>query len=88
MGSLFRGYGLHDLQPYLVYFYKPRCGHENKTVTNGTIIILDGRGHLTPSLKLENILHLRKLTTNLISIYKLINDLNSKVTFFNQFCVF
>ena len=41
-----------------------------------------------PSLNLQNVLYVPKLSTNLISIHKLTKDLNYVVTFFNSHYVF
>lgn len=59
-------------------------------MANGITLTVACRGNvlLTSSLKLENVLHLPKLTTNLISIQRLAKDLSCKVTFSNEFYLF
>lgn len=70
--------------------YTP-CSSSKKIVTaDGSLSIVPGEGNIkiNPNLILENVLHVLKLFTNLISIVKLSKDLNCKVTFFPSHCEF
>nr|KYP36608.1 Copia protein [Cajanus cajan] len=60
------------------------------TIANGNnVSIIDsGNIQLEPSIFLHNVLHVPKLANNLISIQKLITDLNCSVTFFHSHCSF
>ncbi|PIM99843.1 RNA-directed DNA polymerase [Handroanthus impetiginosus] len=55
---------------------------------SGTIVAGHGDIELRPSLSLKNVLHVPKLTTNLLSINKLTKDLNCAAIFFDTHCVF
>ncbi|RDX91202.1 hypothetical protein CR513_26842, partial [Mucuna pruriens] len=53
------------------------------TIVNGDYVPIVGFGNiqLQPSLSLHNVLHAPKMANNLISIHKLIQDLNYVITF-------
>jgi len=60
------------------------------TVANGSTTPVNGHGniHLQPSFPLRNVLHVPKLSNNLLSIQKITQDLNCAVVFFPSHCVF
>lgn len=59
-------------------------------MANGSLATVAGFEdiHITPILTLKNVLCVLKLSTNLISIQKLIHDLKFYVTFFPYYCIF
>ena len=70
--------------------YQPSSNEHHITITDGshTSVTCYGKIKLNPSLNLQNVLYVPKLSTNLISIHKLTKDLNCVVTFFHSHCVF
>ena len=60
------------------------------TVANGSLTIVAGQGTipLNPFFTLKRVLHVPNLTANLLSIRKLIKDINYSVTFFLDHCIF
>ncbi|XP_076916331.1 uncharacterized protein LOC143575998 [Bidens hawaiensis] len=58
-------------------------------IPNGDVIPVKGRGECTliGGAKIKNVLHIPKLTCNLLSVSRLTNDLQSAITFFPDFCV-
>ena len=80
------------MTPHPSYFssYSPLSGKHHITVANGTHTPVTGCGNvkIQPSLQLNKVLHVPKLSNNLVSIHKLTQDLNCAVTFFNSHCVF
>lgn len=70
--------------------YTPCQSSRKITVTNGTTTTVAGIGdiYITPSLVLKNVLHISKLSTDLVSIQKLTRDLNCHVTFYPSYCEF
>ena len=81
-----------DMTPHSSYFssYTFLTGNQHITVANGshTPITDCGNIQLQSSLHLNNVLHVLKLSNNLLSIHKITQDLNCVVTFFNFHCVF
>ena len=70
--------------------YSP-CPSNTKVVTiDGSVTTVAGIGdvQINSSLTLKNVLHVPKLTTNLISIHKLTHDLCCQVTFNDTYCIF
>ena len=70
--------------------YSP-CPSTRKVVTaDGTLTTVAGIGdvQINSSLTLKNVLHVLKLSTNLISIHKLTHDLCCQVTFNDTYCIF
>jgi len=70
--------------------YTPCPSTRKITVADETTTTVAGVGdiHITPSLVLKNVLHVPKLSTNLMSIQKLTKDLNCHVTFYPSYCDF
>ena len=67
------------------------CPCNRKIVTtDGSLTTVAGIGDvkISPSLLLKNVLHVPRLTTNLVSIQKLTKDLHCKVVFNHSYCVF
>ena len=64
--------------------YTALYGNQYITVANGSNTPVTGRGniHLQPSFPIKNVLHVPKLSNNLLSIQKLTQDLNCAVVFF------
>ena len=69
----------------------------NPCPSSGKIVIADGSlttvvgvrdVQISPTLTLRNVLHVPKLSTNLVYIQKLTQDLGCIVTFFLTYCVF
>ncbi|KAL2320148.1 hypothetical protein Fmac_029117 [Flemingia macrophylla] len=80
------------MTPHPSYFssYTTSSGNQHITVANGshTPVLGCGNIQLQPSLHLKNVLHVPKLSNNLMSIHKVTQDLNCAVTFFHSHCVF
>lgn len=59
-------------------------------VASGSLAIVAGFGdiHITPTLILQNVLHVPKLSASLVSIKKLTHDLKCYAVFFPSDCVF
>lgn len=70
--------------------YKPTLGNQQITVVDGspTNIARQGNLYLTPSISLKDVLHIPKLSTNLISVHKIAKELHCKIIFFDFHCVF
>ena len=64
--------------------------HRKIATADGSLTIVAGIGDvkISPSLMLKNVLHVPRLTTNLISIKKLTQDLHCNVVFYHSHCVF
>jgi len=65
--------------------YTTLSGNPYITVANGSTTPVNGRGniHLQPSFPLKNVLHVPKLSNNLLSIQKITQDLNcAPIVFF------
>ena len=58
------------------------------STTKEALITTAGQGevHINPSITLRNVLHVPKLSTNLIFIQKLTKDLSCNVIFYNNAC--
>ena len=83
---------IDHMNPYMSYLasYSPLTNKRHITVANGSQTLIVGSGiiFLIPSLHLNHVLHVPKLSNNLLSIHKLTKDLNCVVTFFHSHCVF
>ncbi|XP_072084397.1 uncharacterized protein [Arachis hypogaea] len=82
----------NHMTPHSLSFssYTNSSGHKQITIANGSHIPITGYGniHLQPSIHLKNVLHVPKLSTNLLSIHKVTKDLNCAATFFHTHYVF
>ena len=74
---------------HLFHTYTPCPSNRKITVANGSLATVAGFGdiHITPILVLKNVLHVPKLSANLVSIQKLTHDLKCCATFFPSHCV-
>jgi len=83
---------IDHMTPHSSYFssYNALSCNQHINVANGfnTHIIGCGNIHLQPSFSLKNVLHISKLSNNLLSIHKITQDLNRPVIFFHSHCVF
>ena len=70
--------------------YNPCRSCRKRVIANGslTTVVSVGDVQISPTLTLRNVLHVQKLSTNLVSIQKLTQDLGCIVTFFPTYCVF
>ena len=70
--------------------YNPCSRNKKIIVADGTVVVVVGQGNISLILELElkNVLHVPKLSTNLISIYQATKDLNCCITFYPTHCVF
>ena len=70
--------------------YSPCSSKKNLAIANGTMVIVAGQGDvvINQNLVLKNVLHVPKLSTNLVSIHKLTKDLNFMVTSSFALCKF
>ena len=80
MGSWFGCYMTHDSISFISY--KLSVWHHKITIANGfSLSVSESHITLTLSLHLNNVLHVLKLTTNLISICKLTKDITAVLPF-------
>jgi hypothetical protein len=78
----------HSPNGFTTYF---QCPSSRKIATaNGSLTTVAGVGDVKigPSLILKNVLHVPRLSTNLVSIQKLTQDLRCNVVFHHSYCVF
>ena len=70
--------------------YTPCPSSRKITVADGTTTTVAGLGdvQVNSNLILKNVLHVPRLSTNLISIHKLTQDLTCHITFFTSYCEF
>ena len=70
--------------------YNPCPSNKKIATTDGSLTTVTGVGdiQISPTLILRNVLHVLKLSTNLISIQKLTQDLGCNVIFYPTHCVF
>ncbi|KAH0748613.1 hypothetical protein KY290_027845 [Solanum tuberosum] len=75
---------------HLFISYSPCPSYKKITIADGSVITVAGQGDipLGKSLILKNVLHIPKLSANLISIQKLTKDSKCQVTFFPSYCLF
>ena len=74
----------------LFHTYTPSPSNKKIAVANGSLATVAGFGdiYITPTLILKNVLHVPKLSANLVSIQKLTHDLKCYAIFFPSYCVF
>lgn len=70
--------------------YSPRPSSKKIATAEGSLVTVAGIGNvkINPSMKLKNVHHVPKLSTNLISVKKLCKDLLCKVIFDTDNCIF
>ena len=70
--------------------YIPRPENQKIKIADGTLVTMAGQGDvlLTSSLTLRNVLHVPKLSVNLLSIPQITKDLNCLVNFTQSKCSF
>ena len=70
--------------------YNPCPSSRKIAIADGSLISVAGIGdvQISPTLILRNVLHVPKVSTNLVSIQKLTQDLGCIVSFFLTYCVF
>ena len=78
----------HDPNQFKTYL--PCPSNRKIVVADGTTTTVAGIGdvQVTSNLVLENVLHVPQLSTNLVSIQKLTQDLSCRVIFDASFCEF
>ena len=74
----------------LFHNYTPSPSNKNIVVVNGSLATVVGFRdiYITSTLILKNVLHVPKLSANLVSIQKLTHDLKCYAIFFPSYCVF
>ena len=74
----------------LFHTYTPSPSNKKIVVANGSLATITGFGdiYITPTLILKNVLHVPKLSANLVSIQKHTHDLKCYAIFFLYYCVF
>jgi len=79
------------MTPLPKYFstYFPYPSNKKISTADGTFITAAGQGDvkISPSITLKNVLHVPKLSTNLISVQKLTKDLSCNIVFHNNYCI-
>ena len=72
-----------------LFSYNPCFGDKNIRVIDDTLATMAGQGKIafTSSLTLKFVLHVPKLSANLLSIHQITRDLNCTITFFPSHCV-
>jgi hypothetical protein len=70
--------------------YQPCPSNKKITVADGSLTTVAGQGTIpfNPVFTLKRVLHVPNLIANLLSIRKLIKDINCSVTFFLDHCIF
>ena len=70
--------------------YKPCAENKKFKIADGSLSAIAGTGSvvISPSLTLHNVLHVPKLSCNLLSINKLTNDLKCQANFYSSRCKF
>ena len=73
----------------LFHTYTPSPSNKKIAVANRSLATVAGFGdiYITPTLILKNVLHVPKLSANLVSIQKLTHDLKCYAIFFPSYCV-
>jgi hypothetical protein len=69
--------------------YSPCAGNQKIKIADGSFSAVAGKGSvvLSPELSLENVLHVPKLSCNLMFVSKLAEDKNCQTNFFRSHCV-
>jgi hypothetical protein len=70
--------------------YSPCPGNQKVRIADGSFSSIAGEGKITLSknIDLKNVLHVPKLSCNLLSVSKICKDSNCNVKFFNTHCIF
>ena len=70
--------------------YTPCSGSEKVRITDDNFSSIVGKGliKISKNIDLQSILHVPKLTCNLLSISKLLKDFNYRINFFDYYCLF
>ena len=70
--------------------YSPCPSNKKIATADGSLATVAGTGdvQINPSITLKKVLHVPKLSTNLVSVQKLTQDLLCNVVFYNSYCVF
>ena len=70
--------------------YNPCPSNKKIATADGTLVTVAGQGGvvINQNFILKNVLHVPKLSANLVSIHKLTKDLNCVVTFSSALCKF
>ena len=68
--------------------YSPCLSNKKISIVDGSSIAGQGKIHVNSSLTLDNVLHVPKLSTNLVSIHWIVKDMNCCVVFYPSHCVF
>ena len=66
--------------------YNPCPSNEKIKIVEGSFTTVVGQGNVTlfPSLLLKNVLHVPKLSINLLFVHQVTKDLDCRVTFYPQ----
>ena len=70
--------------------YNPCLRNQKVKIVDGSLSTIVGKGSIviSPFLTIRNVLHIPKLSCNLLSISKLTQDKKCKVNFFHDRCEF
>lgn len=69
--------------------YSPCAGNQKIKIADGSFSAIAGKGCvvISPTLILQNVLHVPNLSCNLLSVSKLVPDINCLANFFRSHCV-
>ena len=75
---------------YMFSTYYPCSGTQKVKIADGSLSSIAGKGSIiiSPAITLHNVLHVPKLSCNLISVHKLIFDANCLINFSPTGCIF
>ncbi|KAJ9543952.1 LOW QUALITY PROTEIN: hypothetical protein OSB04_023659 [Centaurea solstitialis] len=70
--------------------YSPCPSNKKISTADGSLTTVAGKGdvQISPFITLKNVLHVPKLSTNLVSVKKIIKDLFCKVVYDDEYCEF
>ena len=70
--------------------YSPFAGNQKIKIADGSFSAIAGKGCvvISPTLILQNVLHVPNLSCNLLYVSKLVQDKNYQANFFHSHCVF
>lgn len=70
--------------------YNPCSGSEKVRIADDSFSSIASKGliKISKSIDLQSVLHIPKLTGNLLSVNKLSKDSNCRITFFDSYCLF
>ena len=76
--------------PNLFHSYKPSPRNLKIMITDGSLTTVAGTStiDISPQISLKDVLHVPKLSCNLLSVSKIIKDLNCTALFSHSFCKF